>query len=70
MSKRILPEYGQAETPDLHEAVFQALGAASVSWEPMDCTGVFMGERAQQIGNELLGIIAQWCDMRDCQARP
>lgn len=64
MDNRILPEYGQ-ELPDLKEAVFVALGAASVCWEPMDGTGVFMDQRATQIGNELLEVIHRWANMRD-----
>ncbi len=54
------------EADHLSEAVMQALGAASVCWEPMDATGVFMDERATQIGRELLAIIQQWADGREC----
>ena len=41
------------------EAVFQALGAASVCWEDMSGTGVFQSERAKQIGDTLLAHVAQ-----------
>ena len=40
------------DTP-LHEAVFQALGAASVCWRPIP-EGVFDAEQAEEIGEELL----------------
>lgn len=42
----------------LEEAVFQALGAASVCWENIDKAGVFKSERARDIGIELL----EWID--------
>ena len=42
----------------LEEAVFQALGAASVCWENIDKAGVFKSERARDIGMELL----EWID--------
>ena len=64
---RILPEYEQVEIPDLREAIFQALGAASTCWEPMDCTGVFESQRAEQIGEELMQVILQWASGRDTQ---
>lgn len=37
----------------IEEAVFQALGAASVCWEQLP-SGVFNGERAEQVGKALL----------------
>jgi len=36
------------------EAVFQAIGAASVCWEHMDGTGVFDSDKAKEIGEELM----------------
>ena len=44
-----------AET--LEEAVFTALGAASVCWESMEGTGVFQSDRAKAIGDALLARI-------------
>ena len=41
----------------LQEAVFQALGAASVCWDDMSGTGVFQSDRAKQIGDELMVFI-------------
>lgn len=43
----------------LESAVFQALGAASTCWDPMDGTGVFQSERAKAIGEALLAVIAE-----------
>lgn len=43
----------------LHEAVFLALGAASTCWESLEGTGVFQSDRAQTIGEALMGRIAQ-----------
>lgn len=41
----------------LEEAVFTALGAASVCWESMEGTGEFDSSRAKKIGEELLNRI-------------
>lgn len=38
---------------DLHQAVFESLGAASVCWIPRP-TGEFDSERAKEIGDELV----------------
>jgi hypothetical protein len=62
MPERILPSYKTVGDKELGEAVGQALGAASVCWEPMDCTGVFMSERANQLCDELFGVIRQFVD--------
>ena len=59
MADRILPVYKDVGKEQVKEAVFQALGAASVCWESMDGTGTFQSVRATQIGNELLSIIYQ-----------
>lgn len=58
--ERILPAYKEVGRKEISEAVYMALGAASVCWEPMDCTGTFQSERAAQIGEELLGLISQY----------
>lgn len=42
------------EGKTLETCVYEALGAASVCWEPMDGSGVFQSERAQAIGEQLL----------------
>lgn len=57
---RILPEYDVVHEQEMREAVYQALGFASVCWEPMDCTGVFESEKASQVAEELLGVIQQF----------
>lgn len=41
----------------LETAVFQALGAASVCWDPMDGTGVFQSEQAKSIGDALVAYV-------------
>lgn len=61
---RILPAYATVGDAEMSEAVHQALGFASVCWEPMDCTGVFEGDRVAQAAGELLGIIGQYADAR------
>lgn len=38
----------------LESAVFQALGAASTCWDPMDGTGIFQSDVAKAIGDALL----------------
>lgn len=40
----------------LHEAVFSALGEASMCWSETP-TGVFDSERASEIGNRLIALI-------------
>lgn len=40
----------------VQDMIYQALGAASVCWTDMEGTGVFMDERAKQIGDELMEI--------------
>lgn len=44
------------ETP-VHEAVFQALGAASTCWEHLDRAGVFDATGAAEIGEELMALL-------------
>jgi hypothetical protein len=43
----------------LEEAVYQALGAASVCWENMEDAGVFDSDRAKMIGDQLMDRIEQ-----------
>jgi len=59
-SKRILPEFDHILERQMSEMVHVALGAASVCWEPMDCTGVFDSRRAEQIGAELMAAISRF----------
>lgn len=51
----VFPEW-QIDTP-VHEAVFEALGAASACWEHVDRAGVFDSERANLIGEELMSLL-------------
>lgn len=37
-----------------------AIGAGSVCWDPMDCTGVFQENRASRIVDELLTIVENY----------
>jgi len=67
---RILPAYDAVGERELSEAVHQALGFASVCWEPMDCTGVFESDRAAQAADELTGIIGQYAAAIAAQERP
>lgn len=58
---RILPGYGfTPDEKDIQEAIGQAMGAASTCWDPMDCTGVFMTERASRIVDELMALVMQF----------
>ena len=43
---------------ELYHAVFEAIGAASTCWKPMNGTGIFDSERASQIAVELCFKIA------------
>lgn len=67
---RILPAYDAVGERELSEAVHQALGFASVCWEPMDCTGVFEESRVRQVADELTAIIGQYADAIAAQERP
>ena len=42
------------------EALGLSLGAASVSWVPMDCTGVFDVEFVSQLIDELIEVVDQY----------
>lgn len=64
--ERILPVYTAGVYRDeMFEAIGQALGAASVCWDPMDCTGVFDSRRASQLADELLEIAIQFAHTGD-----
>lgn len=67
---RILPAYDAVGERELSEAVHQALGFASVCWEPMNCTGVFEEARVRQVADELTGIIGQYAAAIAAQERP
>lgn len=41
----------------IEQAVFEAIGAASVCWETLEGAGVFDSTRAKQIGDELVDYI-------------
>lgn len=41
----------------IEDAVFQALGAASMCWENVDRAGIFQSEEATEIGEALLSKI-------------
>lgn len=61
---RILPGYGFTPSQhDILEAIGQAMGAASTCWEPMDCTGVFMSQRAARIVDELMALVLQFASV-------
>lgn len=51
------------DTP-VHEAVFQALGAASGCWAHPELAGRFDADRANAIGEELLALLRAklWTD--------
>lgn len=45
-------KFADCETAE--EAVFQALGAASMCWELIEWAGIFQSERAKEIGDNLM----------------
>jgi len=49
-------DYGDAE-PTLESAIFQALGAASMCWDPKPYTQIFDSTAAKEIGDALLAEI-------------
>jgi Family of unknown function (DUF6275) len=59
-TERILPVYNFVLGQEMQQAVHQAIGRASVCWEPMDCTGIFDTETASQLGKELMEIIVDY----------
>lgn len=46
----------KVDTP-VPDAIFEALGAASVCWSTPEGSGVFNSERAAAIGDELIGFL-------------
>jgi hypothetical protein len=42
------------ECVNFEEAIFQALGAASVCWDNIEKAGIFHSERAKFIGDQLI----------------
>lgn len=61
---RILPGFGfTPDHQDIKEAIGLALGAASVAWEPMNCTGVFKSEFCGQMVDELLALVIQFASV-------
>jgi hypothetical protein len=63
---RILPEYEHVLGQEMGQAVFQALGFASVCWTESP-SGVFESEQAKQVGDELMGIIVQYAQLYPCE---
>lgn len=57
---QILPQYTTVFDHEMNEAIGQALGRASVAWDPMDCTGVFDSNVCAQLTQELKGIVNQF----------
>jgi hypothetical protein len=47
------------DAENLTEAVYMAVGAASVCWEDMSGTGVFRDDRASQVAEDLLKYIRE-----------
>lgn len=58
----LFPEW-QVDTP-IHEAIGQAIGAASMCWNPPPSTQVFDSELASAIVDELLALLQrkQWAE--------
>jgi hypothetical protein len=59
MGGRILPEFGQVDGDSMRAAIMIALGAASVCWQDVP-HGAFLTEQASKLGDELMGIAAQY----------
>lgn len=53
--------FEDCETPK--EAVFQALGAASVCWESLEHAGIFQSTKAELIGNQLIERLSELFDL-------
>lgn len=53
--------FDMCETP--REAVFTALGAASVCWESLEHAGVFQSDRAKEIGLDLIDKLSELFDL-------
>lgn len=57
MTSEKFPIMEWTEDTPVHEAVMQAIGAASVCWENPAGAGVYKAERAEAIGGELLDLL-------------
>lgn len=53
-------EFDEREDADLASYVFQALGAASMCWNPRPSTAVFDSTQAKEIGEALLKKIKEF----------
>lgn len=53
------PIMDYTEETTVEEAVFAALGAASVCWETTEGAGAFDSSRCKQIGEELLAFLKE-----------
>lgn len=49
--------FNECETAE--EAIFQALGAASMCWEHIELAGIFESTRAKDIGDALIVRLAE-----------
>ncbi len=47
-------EFDKRDNPTLESLVYQAIGAAFVCREPMDCTGVFNNTQVEEIASALM----------------
>jgi hypothetical protein len=61
-SFRELVESLTTRRSSLHGKVMQALGEASMCWEPKP-TGVFDSEHAAKVGEKLMSVFDQYCDL-------
>lgn len=48
------------ETETVEEAIFQALGAASMCWEHIEKAGIFESTRAKAIGDDLVARLVEF----------
>ena len=53
----VMPAGMFAAVTTVREAVFQALGTASMCWEKVEGAGVFQSDQAAEIGDQLLATI-------------
>src|ERR1039457_4330738 len=53
----VMPADMFADVTTVREAVFQALGTASMCWEKVEGAGVFQSDQAAEIGDQLLATI-------------
>jgi hypothetical protein len=47
-------QVGEGEKLNVGNVVYQALGGASMCWEHVDRAGVFLSERALEVGERLI----------------